>query len=768
MMRSRLKLEEGWTSFLLLVLMLLCVVWSVHAAEWTEGLVILQWVALAAAVLGLVLARMRRVPSLAAHVAALIVGALWVTAMLSLVFSPPLVPAGLIRPGTSLVARVTVMGQQALRWWRNPSDAEAWLSNFLFACNLAALTWLLAYSSTWFVFRRHWVWGAVLPSGAAGLLNIYYAPPKLAVYFALYCLCALLLIVRTHVYLRQTAWRKAAVNYSPDVDLTFIRDGALMSILAVLLAWSIPAATTNHRMADFWASFQEPWSRVQTEWTRLFTSLIYQGTSRRMAFGRTLTLGGAVNLSSAPLLEVQAAEPHYWRAVSYDQYTGSGWSDTDSFVLTLQPAADQLRPVPYAMEQELTQTVRMLESGEGLLFSAGQPVRISVAARARVSQVSLSGAPRATDVSMLQAVAALRRNQTYTLVSLVSKAGAKHLQSAGTDYPVWVRRYLQLPDELPERVRRLSREVSEGAVTPYEKAVAIQNYLRRITYDQYVSAPPAGHDVVDWFLFEGRRGYCDYYATAMAVMCRALGIPARVSQGYTPGELMPGSRTYRVRQVNAHAWAEVYFPGFGWIEFEPTSSQPLPSLTEGTLAPLLPGAPGVGEAERSIREDKYGPDDTVPEDVDAALGRVVMRKPWYVRLRPWALATLVTLAAALLLILGWWELGLRGVPSATRAYAELRRLGRLLGVSQAPHQTPLEYGESMGNVFPAGQQDVRRVVVLYVKQQYSRGGLTATEHRELRKLWPRLRIELLRQVLKRRWPAHEPRTVWVDPSSLRP
>jgi len=768
MMRSRPRIEEGWTSFLLLTLMLLCVVWSVRAAEWTEGLGILQWVALAAVVAGLVLAQLRRIPGFAAHLAAVIVGALWVSALLSLVFTPPLVPAGLIRPGTNLVGRLAVMGQQVLRWLRSPGEAEPWLTNFLFAGNLAALTWLLGYSSAWFVFRRHWVWGAVIPSGAAGLLNIYYSPPKLAGYFILYCLSALLLIVRTHIYMRQTMWRKAAVNFSLDVDLTFIRDGALMSVLAVVLAWSIPAATTDQRMADFWAVFQEPWNRVQTEWSRLFTALNYQGTSRRMAFGRTLTLGGAVNLSSTPLLEVQAAEPHYWRAVSYDEYTGSGWANTDGTVITLQPADGQLTPVPHLLQQEFTQTVRMLEAGEGLLFSAGQPLRSSVPSRARVFQVPLSGGARATDVSMLQAAAALRRNQTYTLVSLVSKSGAKQLQGAGTDYPGWIRRYLQLPDDLPERVRRLSRDVTDGAVTPFEKALALQDYLRRITYDQSISAPPAGHDVVDWFLFEGRRGYCDYYATAMAVMCRALAIPARISQGYAPGELVAGSRIYRVRQANAHAWAEVYFPGYGWIEFEPTASQPTPSFASSSLTPLLPGALSAPEADRNTREDKYGPDETQAEDVSAGLGTTVARKPWYARLKQWAVATLVALAAALLVTLGWWGLSLRGLVSAARAYAELCRLGRLLGIPQMPHQTPLEYGKSLASAFSGDGQRVRRVAELYVKQQYSRGGLSAPERQELQGFWPGLRIALLRQALVPRFPKRESRTVWVDPSSLRP
>ncbi len=767
MLRARLRLDEGWTTFLLLVLLLLTVVWSVRAAGWIGGLSILQWLALGAMLLGLFLAQQRRVPGVVAHLTALIAGAALVSVMLSSVFATPLIPGGLVAPGSSWTAKVSVMYQQMLVWMRSPTDAEPWLSNWLFLSNLAVLTWLLCYLSTWFVFRRHWVWGAVLPAGAACLLNVYYAPPRLGVYLILFCLCALLLIVRVHIYLRQRAWREAAVSYSLDVDLTFIRDGALMSLLAVVLAWSIPAATTGQKMSDFWARFQEPWHKVQTGWTRVFTALNYQGQSRRVHFGQTLTLGGAVNLGNTPLMEVQAAEPRYWRAVSYDQYSGSGWVNTDEVALTLRPGETQLHPAQYVLQQEFTQTVRVLEPGEDLLFSAGQPLHSSLSSRARLLVVT-TGGQQITDVSMLQAVAALRRNQTYTIVSLISRAGVGELIHAGTDYPAWTERYLQLPASLPDRVRRLTREVVQGARTPYEQAVAIQEDLRRVTYDQYISAPPAGRDVVDWFLFENRRGYCDYYATAMVVMCRVLGIPARVAQGYTSGEYLPASRSYRIYQLNAHAWPELFFPGYGWIEFEPTSSQPLPARLEGDLASLALGEAGATATQRREDEDKFGPDETGTDEMGASADLAAQRKAWHTRVRTVLLVLLMAVLGAALLALGWWDYSLHGVQTATRAFLEMRRIGRLMGVPQAPHQTPSEYGESLAGAFEPSQEQVRRLVALYVKQRFSKSGLTEAEVREADALWSGLRTKLLRQALKPRWHRHKSSTPWVSADALWP
>jgi len=805
MSRSRLKLEEGWTSFLLLMLMLLSVVWAVRAAEWTDGLGILQWIAIAAMSLGLALAKGRRVPGIVAHLLSLAVGAIGVTFMLSLIFSPPIVPAGLVKPTQGLLATVSIMYQQMLRWFLDPSATEAWLSNFMFIVTLAVLTWLLCYISTWFVFRSHWAWGAIVPAGATCLLNIYYAPPRLVPYFILYCLCALLLIVRMHVYIRQKIWRRAAVNYNIDVDFTFLRDGALVSLLALFLAWTIPVAAASPRLADFWENFQEPWHKVQTQWNRLFTSLNYQGQSSLVSFGRTMTLGGAVNLGNSPVFEVWASEPHYWRAVAYDTYTGNGWTNTDNATLELRPDHSVLNPVPYLKQKEFTHTVRMLESGEDLLFFAGQFVRSSLFARARLAPVSLSAGPQpttlvvlgtpslymtplqlsgrqealdvsklsagqqATEVSMLYALRTLRRNQSYTIVSLVSNATVGQLHTAGTDYPDWVtKRYLQLPPHLPRRVRLLSREITQGASTPYDQAVAIQDYLRRITYDQYISAPPAGHDVVDWFLFENRRGYCDYYATAMAVMCRAIGIPARVSQGYTPGEYMPATRSYQVHQLDAHAWPEVYFPGYGWIEFEPTSSEPLISRPEEGQSSLLPGQGLLPGEARTEAEEKFGLDEGIVEE-DIADITLVQRQPWHTRLLHLALALLAILVSLLLGLIGWWHFSLRGLSAAVSVYEQVSRLGGLLGVPHQVHQTPVEYGESLAHRLMQGQEDVRSVIALYVKQRFSRSGLSEAEEQELQRRWPKLRSLMWRRILTPRWRKRKLRTpAWIPSSSLRP
>jgi transglutaminase-like putative cysteine protease len=138
---------------------------------------------------------------------------------------------------------------------------------------------------------------------------------------------------------------------------------------------------------------------------------------------------------------------------------------------------------------------------------------------------------------------------------------------------------------VPERVLDLASDITRGLPTPYDKAKAIEAYLRtNYPYDLEVPVPPADRDVADYFLFDLKKGYCDYFATSMVVLARASGLPARFVSGYAPGSYDAPNAQYVIRELNAHSWAEVYFPEIGWVEFEPTASLPEIERTEDILS----------------------------------------------------------------------------------------------------------------------------------------------------------------------------------------
>jgi transglutaminase-like putative cysteine protease len=143
-------------------------------------------------------------------------------------------------------------------------------------------------------------------------------------------------------------------------------------------------------------------------------------------------------------------------------------------------------------------------------------------------------------------------------------------------------RYLALPAGFPSRFAELVHEITLGAATQYDRAIALQNWFRGFTYDLSVR-PGAGQSVIEEFLAQ-RRGYCEQFAGTFAAFARVLGMPARVAVGFTPGELGEDGRYY-VQGMHAHAWPEIYFEGVGWVPFEPTPSRGIPAAEQYTGVP---------------------------------------------------------------------------------------------------------------------------------------------------------------------------------------
>lgn len=170
-------------------------------------------------------------------------------------------------------------------------------------------------------------------------------------------------------------------------------------------------------------------------------------------------------------------------------------------------------------------------------------------------------------------------NQTYTVTSLEVRPTLTQMRRATTDPGPVFQRYLALPDKMPASIAKTARQVTAGKVFNYDKAIALQAYFRSGNFSYSATAPVAdgydgtGVDVIAKFLAV-RRGYCVHFASAMAVMARTLGIPARIAVGYAPGVQVGTSKTgdpiYEDTSADLHAWPELYFEGVGWVAFEPT------------------------------------------------------------------------------------------------------------------------------------------------------------------------------------------------------
>ncbi len=734
---NKLELREGWVSFLLLLALGLCLAWTLQAAALSEGIWVLQWVVLMGTVVGLALAR-AKIPGVVAHVAGTIIGIAW-----GIFLTATLLPGKL-----PWMDRFENIRLRILDWWQQAVGGGESYDNLMFILFTTLLFWVFAYIAAYSIFRTHWVWGAIIPNGTVVLMNAYYNP-KLMPYFISYLLLALLMIVRFTLFEREDEWQRENVRYSPDLIFDFLRDGTVSAVVVIAIAWLIPLTVQDPRDWTVWDVFEDPWQEVQFHWNRVFASLSGGGPPRFSFFSKSMTLGGPVTLDETPVMDVQAVERHYWRALVFDQYTGEGWKNTDPEEIELEANATTPGPMPYIDRAQLVQTVRFYRPGEKMIFAANQVVQVNRLATARLKYLppvvgpgpALSGASGqlVAEISSMASKLRLRRNQTYEAISLVPKASPARLRRAGNAYPAWVKeRYLKLPDSVPTRVRVLA----EGIVAPYkneyDKAVAIERYLRQITYNEAIEAPPEGVDAVDWFLFEKRQGYCDYYSSAMAVMLRAAGIPARVARGYAAGELIPDSNIYKVRELDAHAWPEVYFPSYGWIEFEPTASEPL------IARPVNPGEE-EDNAEGGAGTDRPGGvgRDLLPEEeeiLNASGPYFPLRRAWWQN-PVWLMRGLVALAVLAAASLVWLVTQRRraSMSLVTFVFDDMMRYARRLGVPLGAHQTPYECAAALAKAVEEGAQDARTIADFYVRERYGGQPISVYDEMNAMDAWRRLR-----------------------------
>ncbi|MFN2227911.1 MAG: DUF4129 domain-containing transglutaminase family protein [Anaerolineae bacterium] len=723
-MLPELELREGWVTVVCLLLVFLCVAWGIQAAEWAEGLSVLQGTVLVGGLAGIVLAK-SRVPNRLAHLLSLVAGWAWSAYLTGQTMARALDMSWRL----ALVHLDTEFQDFFLTVFQGGSGAN----NYVFVLLLAFSLWIMAYFGGWAVFRWQRVWWAVIVAGAALLLNVNYAQEDLTLYIILFLLAGLLLVVRANVAIYEQEWRRLQVGYSSDMISSVLQAGLVVSVVAILVAWMAPSVLASRPLQPFWDKVAEPWRKLQERSAQVFRDLNYNNPTPLVQLGdRRMFFGGPVNLGDTPIADIEAATGRFWRVRVYHEYVGDGWLSNDPDMLLIEAGKQELALPTFDLREVVTQTVWVhggLGPGDALI-AAGQPLRSSLPLRAAVSLVpqredlirpveSGSFAPRPGDPSVLYSRQPLEGDESYQVISSLSKADEESLREAGTAYPDWVTpRYLDLPDSLPERVHLLAEQITAGLETPYDKAKAIETYLRQIPYNQSIQGPAPGQDGVDYFLFEEQQGYCEYYASAMTVMLRSVGVPARYVHGYVGNQKEDG--VYALLESDGHAWPEVFFPGYGWTEFEPTGGQP-PLNRPRSQDPVEAEAQAFRDLEDmpQMRDEMFGPED------GRSLGAIDPKPEWvqlFERLRGLAWALLVLGGSGLLGMAAfrvYRERQLDGLSSAERVYAELISwVRRLLRLEPLAHQTPHEYASVVAEVMPGGRLAVEQIAGFYVEERF--------------------------------------------------
>lgn len=285
--------------------------------------------------------------------------------------------------------------------------------------------------------------------------------------------------------------------------------------------------------------------------------------------------------------------------------------------------------------------------------------------------------------------------------------------------------YLQLPEDLPERVRELAYEVTRGRDNPYDMAKAIESYLRGFRYDLNMPYTPEGRDFVDYFLFDLQRGYCTAFASAAVVMLRSIGLPARWVEGFVvPIGGQPG--TYTVTPAQAHAWVEVLIPGYGWVPLEPTPAypeRPLAAPPPATAAPAGEGEEEPDELPTTPRDTSRSREEEPAEPATPETGSSGSAAPSRPAGAPAAAVVAILLALAGVLV-AFRRRGVGGglpgdpVLAARALFARTERELARLGFPRAPHMTPREYARWLARRLPDLGAAWLRLAELYEQARY--------------------------------------------------
>jgi len=582
------------------------------------------------------------------------------------------------------------------------------------------ILWLIAAWMGWFTARRNATL-ALMP--AVLLLAFVTSYSEFRVDLLWWLVFVMLLLMGVWNYKNHThQWESRKVDYSDSIRYDNTQAVLALAVLVGLIAFITPSISWR-AIRDYFRERNENQVAdalgVQEQLLRAISV-----PTQKPSLPRDHLLGGGFANSEELVMTIRTGElppitnpsltanapRYYWRSVIYDEYVGTGWV-TSSAPSQRYNANTPLIPGLLSGYKPLHLDVQLVEPEgktfwSGTLFSADIPLTVNW----RLRPTSNLFADQST---LLQAdmFAAATNATTYSAETYIPDITITELRAAPADYPEEIRaHYLRLPRELPDRVERLARQITAGKTNPYDKVKAIESYLRtNYPYDLEVPAPPADQDVADYFLFDLKRGYCDYYATAMVVLARASGVPARFVSGYSPGTYDAPNAQYVIRELNAHSWVEVYFPEIGWVEFEPTGSIP--------------------EIVRAEKNETLSPN----QGTNSAASRLLTR--FRIEQLSYVLLPLVTLLFVFLLyftvIEPWWYLRrLSPAIAIERIYRKFYRAGHPLTGERIHSETAREFAERMLNALH-NKFSTSRLKFLYANTQNEINDLTSLYHTAL-------------------------------------
>ena len=581
------------------------------------------------------------------------------------------------------------------------------------------LIWITVFRSFTLMTEGSVLFSCVLSIAIMGLVGTMTSDPTLTRYFALFIGCAAFMMVHESV-LSARRRQSGAKRRQSRLFMGQFQAAVICAVGACILA--IPAAVPLQAVGSLLAFTPATVSGTTQSRTTQSPARINIVEQPAVAVG-----AGPVSLSDEPVMRVRASQGSYWRGASFNVYNGRGWSSSleepsilledrsgqsiDDLFSDPTPGAKTFTIPPNEFtavgprSHELTQHIRYVGNGLFRDIYAAPELRSLKMGQDR-AQTDPSGGVHLYNVV---------NGFEYTARSQIADASPEVLKAAGDAYPTVIAESFlgNLDSATPSamtHLRETAEEITRGMTNAYDKVMALKTWVEgQCKYNTGTPAYPLEVDVAEYFLFTAKQGYCDSFATALAMLCRAAGIPSRVASGFAPGTFEAESQEYVVRERDKHLWTEVYFPNVGWITFDATE-----------------GAEDI--SERSDTGKKGG---------DSILGLLFSRGP----LPPIALLIMLGMILFVLKVEVWDRFRPRhnvleqlGLPAANiaviQAYdAACKSLARL-GRPRLPSITPGEYlAEIRGALldYPNAHDAMEQLTLLAVRFRYSSHAATDSD-----------------------------------------
>ena len=759
---------EGWVSLAAVVAMVTALAWSIDDAAWVRGIGsltdFLAPVGIAGIAAGLLGAKAGwgrwRTHVVGAAFAALIV---------------PIVAGGVIlgdaAPGWADIAaagdRFRASADVAYKVYVDLAiDGRPFTSQYAhFLVIFGGIVWGTGQFAAYTVFGHRKPLDSVIVVGLALLGNMALTENGQLHLLVLFTVAALFLLIRSHAFEEQLVWVRRRIGDPEAMRGLYLRGGTVFVAGAVLGSLLLTATASSAPLQGLWTGLPQRFVDA-TEWFQRF-----------MPGGGHLRPGGATSFGPnanivgqwssddgvAFVAHLPANEQRhfYWRIASYADFEFTSWTWGRTEDLTRNQGSKLLAgtaddPSATAGRRQVTVTIETRDYRQDLVISPQ-----SISSVDRPSTIHLAGTQ-----GWFAGVEFRDVPSSYTVTALVPVLGdtvdggltENRLRAAGTDYPAEIRSLFlrQIPTgTVGPAAKQIEADIREltPASDPYDVARTMRDYLRdpeRFTYSTDVqsemTAQCDGLSTVECFA-RIRTGYCQFYASTMAMLLRDMGIPARFVQGYLPGQRAKDG-TETVMNSSAHAWVEVYFPGYGWVDFDPTGGgvaqdAPIPS-GKPVVQTARPSTNGSGVPDdgkdpknpRSFGNDPAGGGSITPNDRGNPGPFIAI-----------GLILLVGVGAAA------WAARRRAPRKPVhpdQAWRSLGSLARRVGFGPRPAQTVYEYASVLGDAVPSARPQLETVARAKVEVAYGRRDLGDERLRAIGDAYRSLRLAIVRLAFRRR------------------